>query len=118
MLFCALAICKRAGKHILLKDLMEVVGVAEADGLCDLGHRHLCSAKEIHSGVDSHTVYVVDRSLANALLEHLGKVVGRNVDHIGELLDIYLLSEVLVDICDNGTESQNVVVYHSVKLVL
>ena len=70
---------------------MEVVGVTEADGLCDLGHGHLCSAKEIHSGVDSHTVYVVDRSLAYTLLKHLGEVVGGDVDHRGELLDIYLL---------------------------
>ena len=54
---------------------MEVVGVTEADGLCDLGHGHLGCAEEVHGGVDSHTVYVVDRSLAYALLKHLGKVV-------------------------------------------
>ena len=114
----AFFVCKRTCKHILLKDLVEVVGVAEADGLGDLGHRHLAGAKKIHCRVYSHTVYVIDGGLSDALLKHLGEVVGRDVDHCGKLLDIYLLSEVLVDIADNGTKTKHVVVYHSVKLVL
>ena len=84
---------------------MEVIRITEADGVRNLGHRHLCSAKEIHSRVYSHTVYVIYRSLSDTLLKHLGEVVGRYVDHSGELLDIYLLSEMLIDIRDNGTES-------------
>ena len=101
----ALAVSKRAGKHILLEDFMEVVGIAEADGFRDLGHRHIGSAKQFHSGVYAHTVYVIYRCLAYTLLKHLGKVVGRNVDHCGKILNIYLLSEMLVNVADNRAKS-------------
>ena len=114
----AFFVCQRAGHHILLEYLVEVVGVAEADGVGDLGHRHIGGAKKVHSRVYSHTVDIIDRCLAYALLKHLGKIVGRDVDHSGQLLDINLLSEMLVDIRDNRAKTQNVVVYHSVKLVL
>ena len=102
---CALAVCKGAGHHILLENLVEVVGIAEAYRLGNLGHGHLGRAKQLHSGVDAHTVYVIYRCLAYRFLEHLGKVVGRDVYHRRKLLDIYLLSEMLVYIADNRSES-------------
>ena len=82
---------------------MEVVGVAEADGVCDFGHRHLGVAKKLHSGVDAHTVYIINRGLADTFLKHLGKVVGRYVDHSGELLYVYLFLKVRLNIADNGS---------------
>ena len=84
---------------------MEVVGVAEADRISNLGHRHLGRAKEIHGRVYAHTIDIINGRLAYRLFEHLGKVVGRDVDHRGELLNVYLLSEVLVNVADDGTKS-------------
>ena len=111
-------ICKRADTHILLEYLVEIVGIAEADGIGNLCHRHIGGAKKLHSRVYAHTIYVVDRCLAYTLLEHLGEVVGRDIYHSRELLDIYLLSEMLVYIAYNRSESKNIVIDHSVKLVL
>ena len=84
---------------------MEVVGIAEADRFGDLGHRHLGGAKKLHSRVYTHTVYVIYGILTDRLLVHLGEVIGSYVDHSGKLLDVYLLSEMLVNIADDGTES-------------
>ena len=97
---------------------MEVVGITEADGVGNLGHGHLCGAKQIHSGIDLHGVDVIDRSLADALLKHLGEVVGRDVDHSGKLLYVYLLGVMLVYVADYGTETEHVVVDHTVELIL
>ena len=97
---------------------MEVVGVAETDGVCNLSHRHLCGAKKLHCRIYTHSIDVINGSLADTLLEHLGEVVGRDVDHCGELLNVDLLLIMLVDVINYRTESQNVVIYHTVELVL
>ena len=97
---------------------MEIIRITEADGVGDLGHGHLGCTKEIHSGIDLHGVDVIDRSLADTLLKHLGEVVGRDVDHSGKLLYVYLLGIMLVYVVDYGTETEHVMVDHTVELVL
>ena len=113
----AFFVCQRAGHHILLEYLVEVVGVAEADGVGYLGHRHIGSAKKVHSRVYSHTVDIIDRCLAYALLKHLGKIVGRKRNHIGKSFDIYFLRIVPCDIFDYRAKPDNIVVDHSIHLI-
>ena len=103
---------------VLLEDLVEVVGIAEADLIRDLGHRLLRFEEKLHRAIDAQAVYVLYRSFADGVLEHLGKVVGGYVDHIGKLLDVYLLAIVLGDIGDYGSKTKNVVIDHTVGLVL
>ena len=74
-LLCRLAVCKGAGVGVLLEYLVEVVGVAEADLIRDVGHRHIGLDEVLHRLIDSQAVYVVDGSLAYTVLEHLDKVV-------------------------------------------
>ena len=117
-LLCALSICEGALIGVLLEDLVEVVGVAEADLVSDLGHRLLGLEQELHRAVDAQAVYVLYGSFADGVLEHLGEIVGRDVDHIRKLLDVYLLAIVLGDIGNYGSKTENVVIDHTVGLVL
>ena len=93
-LFCALPVRQRRYVHILLKDFMEVIRIAEAYLLGYISHRHLSRYEKLHSKVYTHSVYVIYRGLTYRLLKHLRKVVRRDANHIGKLLDIYLIGEV------------------------
>ena len=102
---------------ILLEDLVEVVGVAEADLVSDLGHRLFGLEEKLHRAIDAKSVYILNRSFADRVLEHLGKVVCGNVNHIRKLLNVYLLAIMLGDIGDNGSEAKDVMIDHTVGLV-
>ena len=116
-LLCRLAICKRAGVGVLLEYLVEVVGVAEADLIRDVGHRHIGLHEVLHSLIDSQTVYVINGSLAYTVLKHLDKVIVGYVDNLGEVIDVDLLLKMLCHVIDNGNESHNVVIDHSVAVI-
>ena len=96
---------------------MEIVGVGEAgfvgyfvDGC--IGH-----GKQAECVVYPDAIDVVNGCCTDRILKHLGKVVGRNADHIGKGLDINLLTVVLCYVLHNGSETNYVVVDHTVKLV-
>ena len=118
LLLTALPVRQRARIHILLKYLMEIVRIREAEPVGYIVDRLIRLGKKRESSVDSDSVYVIDRCLTYALLEHLGEVVGRDGDHLCESIDIYLLPYVGIDIVNNRTQSHYVVIYHAVELIL
>jgi hypothetical protein len=111
------AVSQGAGDHILLENLVEVVGAGEARSLGNLVDRRIGSEKEHKSVIDTGGVDIVNGSFANAVLEHLGEIVGRYGDHLRQGLYVNFLTVMGGNILYNGAQAHNVVVYHTVKLV-
>ena len=112
-----LTISQRADFHIGLKDLMEIVGVGEAGFVGYLIDGSIGHGKQAECVVYPDAIDVVNGRCTDRILKHLGKVVGRNADHIGKGLDIDLLTVVLCYVLHDRTKTDNVVVDHAVKLV-
>ena len=110
-------ISKRADFHIGLKNLVEVIGVGEAGFVGYFIDRSIGHGEQAECVIYPDAVDVINRSCTDGIPEHLGKVVGRNANHIGKSLDINLLTIVLCYVLHNRSKTNYVVVDHAVKLI-
>ena len=113
----AFAICKGAGDHIGFEDFMEIVRVGEADFFGYFVYGSIRHCQQAESVIYSYAVDVVDWCCAYTVLEHFCKIVRRDTDHISKGLNIYLLGVVCGYVLNNRTKSDNIMIYHTVKLV-
>ena len=72
----ALSVCKRARVYVLLEYLMEIVRIREAERVGYIVDRRVSIRKKCESAVNADTVDIIYRSLSDALLKHLCKVIG------------------------------------------